>query len=125
MRKILCIDDDPTYTSLYQAILEQRGYTVVVADNAAKGLALAESEAPSLILLDVMMPESGGFRDGFDLLERFRKSDFSKTTPVVMISSIGGPDDERHGLELGANAYIGKNDLTPGGLAQRIEDLLK
>lgn len=124
-RTILCIDDDPTFTDLYQAIFSQSGYAVHVANNAKIGQALAVKEHPSLILLDVMMPESGGFRDGFDLLERLRKEGGPcQKTPIIMISAIGGGDDEKHGLALGANAYIPKQELSPDRLIATAEKFL-
>lgn len=122
---ILCIDDDPTFTDLYTAIFSQHGYVVHTASNAATGQELAQKEKPALILLDVMMPESGGFRDGFDLLERIRKEGTCQKTPIIMISAIGGSDDEKHGLELGANAYIPKQELSPDRLIAAAEGLLK
>ena len=123
---ILAVDDDPFFGDLYKAALEPRGYAVLWAADAAEGYDACLRREPNLIILDVMMPEKGGFRDGFDLLERLRK-DGGKCakTPVIMISAIGGPEDVRHGLELGANAYIAKQDMVPESLAARIAELLK
>jgi len=121
---ILCIDDDPAFTDLYKAILQKHSYDVRIASDAKTGKELAEKEHPALILLDVMMPESDGIRDGFDLLERLRKGAATAKTPIIMISGIGGSDDEKHGKELGASAYIPKQELSPDTLITTVASLL-
>lgn len=125
MKKILCIDDDPVFTELYREILGPKGYDVVTASGPEEGYTQAKESSPSAILLDVMMPESGTFRDGFDLLERLRAEDGTKETPIIMISAIGGRHDEEHGMELGANDYIPKQEMTPDLLAKKLEQHCK
>ncbi|HTK04872.1 MAG TPA: response regulator [Candidatus Eisenbacteria bacterium] len=122
---ILAVDDDPFFGDLYKTALEPKGYDVRWARDAAEGYEACEHVKPALIILDVMMPEKGGFRDGFDLLERLRREGGNcAKTPVIMISSIGGPDDIRHGLALGANAYLPKQDMVPDMLTAKIRELL-
>src|SRR5688572_15625218 len=123
-KTILCIDDDPFFGELYRAAFETRGYRVLLAQDPGEGYTRCTKEKPDLILLDVMMPEKDGFRDGFDLLERLRRDGPCQKTPIVMISGIGSADDVRHGMELGANDYIGKQDITPDALCRRIAVLL-
>lgn len=123
-KTILCVDDDPFFGELYRAALEPRGYRVLLAQDPGEGYTKCTKHKPDLILLDVMMPEKDGFRDGFDLLERLRKSGPCQKTPIVMISGIGSPDDVRHGMDLGANDYLAKQDITPDALVRRIAALL-
>ncbi|HTM68866.1 MAG TPA: response regulator [Candidatus Binatia bacterium] len=120
---IIAVDDDPFFGDLYKAALEPKGFEVVWAQDAAEGYAACERSKPALIILDVMMPEKGGFKDGFDLLERLRKGGNCAKTPVIMISAIGGPEDVRHGLELGANAYLAKQDMVPDTLMEQVRKL--
>lgn len=124
MKTILCVDDDPFFGDLYRTALEPKGYAVEWAQNAAEGYSMCRRKKPDLIILDVMMPEADGFRDGFDLLERLRKEGPCMKTPVIMISAIGGHDDVRHGIELGANAYLAKQDMVPDTLIAEIRKQL-
>lgn len=122
--RILCIDDDPFFGDLYRQALGSKGYDVDVASDAEEGLAMAERLKPDLILLDVMMPEKGGFKDGFDLLERLRREGPCTQTPIVMISGIGGIDDMNHGKALGATDYLGKQDMVPEKLVALVKKLV-
>jgi len=122
-KTILCIDDDPFYGDLYKQILESKGYDVVIAQNPQEGFEAAMREKPSLIILDVMMPERGEFRDGFDLLERLRAEADTKRLPVIMISALGSQDDVQHGMDLGASIYMAKHETVPEKLLAEIERL--
>ncbi len=110
---ILCVDDDPFFGDLYRQSFEPKGYDVALARDAAEGLEKAVALLPDLILLDVMMPEKKGFKDGFDLLERLRREGPCIATPIVMISAIGGLDDVDHGKSLGATDYFAKQAMVP------------
>ena len=120
-KTILCVDDDPFFGELYRAVLEPKGYVVEWAKNAGEGYDAWRRVKPDLIVRDVMMPEMAGFRDGYDLLERVRKESVGAMTPVVMVTAIGGADDIRHGLELGATAYLAKQDMVPETLVETIK----
>jgi len=61
-KKILIVDDEPDYVEMIKMRLEANSYEVVVAYNGEDGLKKAREEAPSLILLDVMMPGTDGFK---------------------------------------------------------------
>lgn len=123
---IIAVDDDPFFGDLYKTALEPKGYDVLWAQDAAEAYEACQRKKPALIILDVMMPEKAGFRDGFDLLERLRNDGGNCTkTPVIMISAIGGPEDVRHGMELGASAYLAKQDMVPETLLGRIEELTR
>lgn len=121
---ILCVDDDPSFGDLYRAMLEPRGYEVHWAKNPGEGFDGCMALRPDLVLLDVMMPEKDGFFDGYDLLKRLRGEGPCMATPIIMISAIGGDDDVQHGLDLGATAYIPKQELVPSRLLKEITKLL-
>ncbi|MEY4745304.1 MAG: hypothetical protein RL272_1249 [Candidatus Parcubacteria bacterium] len=121
---ILCVDDDPFFGELYRQALEPKGYDVAVAQDAPEGFEMAKSLKPDLIILDVMMPEKGGFKDGFELLDRLRHEGPCTTTPIVMISAIGGPDDVRHGKSLGATDYLAKQNMVPENLLALVKKLV-
>src|SRR5437764_13865636 len=81
--RILVIDDEAAIRDSLKMTLEYEGYEFVGAATGQEGLALAEREAPDLVLLDVKMPGM----DGLEVLDRLRA--MSETLPVVVISGYG------------------------------------
>jgi DNA-binding response OmpR family regulator len=98
---ILVVDDDPRYVRLLKVNLEASGYTVIVAKDGQTAITLAASDAPDLILLDIMMPAVNGYM----VCEKIRE--FS-TAPIVMLTALGETEDKVKGLGLGADDYITK-----------------
>jgi twitching motility two-component system response regulator PilH len=83
-KRVLTVDDDPDITIFVKTVLEENGYTPLVARNGEAGLAMARDEAPDLIILDVLMPKQSGIR-----MYRELKSDESlKGIPVIILSGI-------------------------------------
>ena len=100
-RKILVVDDEKPIVDILRYNLEKDGFSVIEANDGAKGLELALSEKPDLILLDIMLPKM----DGFDVCKKVReKSD----VPIIMITAREEEVDKVLGLELGADDYITK-----------------
>mgnify|MGYP003343959026 FL=1 len=69
-KRVLLVDDDTEIIESMRAVLESRGYEVLVARDGNQGLAMAEAENPDLVVLDMMMPK----RSGFLVLEKLRRS---------------------------------------------------
>ncbi len=100
-RKILVVDDEKPIVDILRYNLEKDGFSVIEASDGAKGLELALSAKPDLILLDIMLPKM----DGFDVCKKVReKSD----VPIIMITAREEEVDKVLGLELGADDYITK-----------------
>jgi len=125
MYTILGIDDDPAYHALNKSILEPKGYRFLSATELAAGWKMALKEKPDLLLLDIMMPEEKGFRDGFGLLEEFRRNESIQKTPIMMLSALSDETDIKHGLELGADDYLPKQLMTPDSLLKKVAKLLE
>jgi signal transduction histidine kinase/ActR/RegA family two-component response regulator len=100
-RPILAIDDDPDILILVSRILERNGYSVVTAGNGSEGLRLARKIKPSLILLDVMMPET----DGWQTLEAVKADPELSSCPVVLLTV---SEDMKRSRILGADAHLMK-----------------
>jgi two-component system, OmpR family, response regulator RpaA len=83
-QRIFAIDDDPAILELVTSNLEMQGYLVDSADNAIDGLALINQNPPSLIILDLMMPNL----DGFTACQRLRQNDKTKEIPVLMLTAL-------------------------------------
>lgn len=98
--RILVVDDDRLNRDLMHTFLKH--YPHSTAENGEQAIKLLETEAYDLVLLDVVMPNMGGF----EVLEHIRKHPALKTLPVILISSMDESADVVRGLELGANDYI-------------------
>ena len=99
--KILVADDDLNICELLRLYLEKEGFEVVMAHDGEEAVARFESEKPSLILLDIMMPKL----DGWQVCRQIRqKSD----CPIIMLTAKGETFDKVLGLELGADDYVVK-----------------
>ncbi len=102
--RILIVEDEPTQALKLQFILEQSGYTVMVASNGAHAIAMAQHEMPSLVISDIMMPEM----DGYDLCRALRADQRLKDVHIVLLTSHSDPTDVLRGLEAGADTFIAK-----------------
>ena len=101
MDKILVADDDLNICELLRLYLEKEGFEVVMAHDGEEAVTRFESEKPSLILLDIMMPKL----DGWQVCRQIRqKSD----CPIIMLTAKGETFDKVLGLELGADDYVVK-----------------
>ncbi len=116
--KILIIEDDPSILRGLQLNLGMEGYLVRSAGDGETGLAMARSEKPDLVVVDVMLPRLGGL----EVVREIRRDD--PDLPVLVLSAKGQESDKVAGLELGADDYIVK----PFGLKEllaRIDALLR
>lgn len=96
---VLVVDDDPTARDMMRRYLAREGYHVVTASNGDEGLRIARKAAPSVITLDVVMPE----KDGWDMLRSLKSDPSLADIPVVMLTII---DERNKGYALGASDYL-------------------
>ena len=101
-KKILVVDDSSTTRMLEQMILSKGSYRVVTAKDGEEAVAKAKSEAPDLILMDVIMPRM----DGFEALQRIRAAD--ARTPIIMVTPRGEAVNMEHGYASGCTEYLTK-----------------
>jgi DNA-binding response OmpR family regulator len=120
MTKIAIIEDDPVISQMYRMKFEADGFDVQIANNGALGVELVKSYKPDIILLDLQMPEM----NGVDALTIIRKSETSKTTPVIILTNLGEEESPKQLQSLGIHSYIVKANLTPRQVVQRIKDAL-
>ncbi len=102
--KILIVDDEPFNVDYLEQELEDLGYDTVSAGDGAAALDAVRSEAPDLILLDIMMP----VMDGFAVLERLKVDPSTHDIPVVVISAMSDLASIVRGIALGADDYLPK-----------------
>lgn len=120
-KKILIVEDDTTISSIYEAKFKADGFEVFIAADGARGLELAKSEKPAIIMLDVILPGL----DGFSVLEEIKKDKNIKNIPVIMLTNLGTEEDKTKGQKLGATDYLIKASLTPGQIGDKIQEILK
>ena len=101
-RRVLVVEDDPSIAIGLRINLESEGYEVHVADDGERGLELARTIEPDLIVLDVMLPK----RNGLEVLHDLRAE--GRTMPIIILSAKSAEMDKVAGLELGAEDYVAK-----------------
>ena len=115
--KILLVDDDPNIRQLVNLYLKKEDYDVVLADRGDTALEKFKSDAPNLILLDLMLPGM----DGWQVLREIRKT---SNVPIIMLTAKDETFDKVLGLELGADDYVAK-PFEPKELLARIKAVLR
>jgi PAS domain S-box-containing protein len=100
-RRVLVVEDDKDIAELIGRHLASHGYDVSIAGRAADALEKARAHKPSLITLDIYLPDA----DGFELLQQLKDDPETNDIPVVIVSVMG---DQREGLRLGAVDYLTK-----------------
>jgi len=116
--RILIVDDDAELVGLLTRLLAQEGWTVDSALTAKDGERLLEQHRPSLVLLDVMLPDA----NGLEVCRRWRAE--LPDLAILMISARGDPIDRVLGLEVGADDYLGK-PFEKRELVARVRALLR
>jgi DNA-binding response OmpR family regulator len=103
-RTILVIDDNKEIRENTAEILELAGYKTLTAENGKKGVEVALTQKPALIICDIMMPEL----DGYGVLHLLRKNDETQNTPFIFLTAKTERSDFRKGMEMGADDYVTK-----------------
>lgn len=102
--RILIVEDSATQAERLKFILERNDYLFETARNGVEALALIETNPPSLVISDIVMPEM----DGYELCRRLKKDERLKRIPVILLTSLTDPVDVVKGLESGADNFIFK-----------------
>jgi DNA-binding response OmpR family regulator len=118
-KKILLADDSMTALMMEQAILAKGAYDVVVARDGRAAVQMAVDEAPDLIILDVVMPRM----DGFEACRELRRLEATRSTPIIMVTTRGEPQNIETGYEAGCSDYVTKPINGPE-LVSKVRDLL-
>ncbi|MBU1109569.1 MAG: response regulator [Candidatus Riflebacteria bacterium] len=103
-KKILVADDEPHILRIVKDKLSNAGFSVIAVTNGEEAFTAAKSEAPDLILLDVMMPKM----NGFEVCKKLRQDALFKSTPIILLTARGQESDMKTGFDAGATDYITK-----------------
>jgi two-component system phosphate regulon response regulator PhoB len=118
--RILVVDDEPEAVELVEFNLKQAGFEVLAAADGAEALKKAHSALPSLIVLDLMLPEV----DGLEVCKMLRRDPATAAVPIVMVTAKAAEIDRILGLELGADDYVTK-PFSPRELVLRVKNILQ
>ncbi len=117
---VLIVEDDPATRELTRGILEKEGWTVSEAENGRMALECMERERPSLILLDLMMPEM----DGFEFAAEVRRRPEWRSIPIVVLTAHDLTADERRRLNGNVEKVLQKAGGSHEALLHQLRDLL-
>lgn len=118
--KVLLIEDDKDIVELVTYNLVKAGYQVIVASNGSAGLNKARKENPSLVVLDIMLPDL----EGTEVCKVLRAHPSTASIPIVFLTAKAEEVDKVLGLELGADDYITK-PFSPRELVARVKAHLR
>lgn len=120
MKKIVLADDEQFIRLAYKDGLERAGFSVVVASDGEEAFEAVTKNHPDLVLLDLIMPKM----NGFDVLKKLKADEALKNTPVMILSNLSQPTDEKEAKDLGAIDFAVKSDLSLQDLVDKINKLL-
>ncbi len=102
MARILIADDEAHIIKMVEFKLRNLGHEVITASDGGEALEKATSDKPDLVMLDVMMP----VMDGFQVLQKLKTQEETKSLPVIMLTAKGQEKDVVTGFETGAVDYV-------------------
>ncbi|MFO7975664.1 MAG: response regulator [Candidatus Hydrogenedentota bacterium] len=114
--KILIVDDEPDVVTLIERALENEGFESVAAYDGISALDIAESEAPAVILLDIMMP----MMSGYEVCEHLKANPQTHNIPIICVTSAHTPEAFARCRQAGANGLLTK-PFSPAELIAQIK----
>ncbi|MCQ8181810.1 response regulator [Methylomonas sp. SURF-1] len=117
--KILIVEDNPQNLYLIEFLLRSANIATVSAANGEQALAMARSERPDLILMDIQMPEM----DGYEATRKLKSDPETRNIPVIGVSSYAMPSSRKEALAAGMAAYIEK-PLIPETFLSQLQPFL-
>ena len=112
-KKVLIVDDEMDMRIFLSTLLETSGYKAIIAANGEEGIQKARKHKPTAIILDVLMPKSGGIQ----MYREIKTDENLKTTPVIMISAIA-KKTFFHSMKM-LNSYRGETVPEPEGYIEK------
>src|SRR5882762_7031126 len=117
---ILYIEDEVDYQILVRRILNRAGLEVTIAETGAEGLAALRRQRPSLLILDINLPDT----DGYAICSELRQDPAWMDLPILMLTVRRRPDEWLRGFSSGANDYLSK-PINPPELVARVVNCLE
>lgn len=121
MKKILIIEDEKILFEMYKFKFSKAGYKVFNSIDVEGGLALAQKEKPSLVILDMLLPRESGL----NFLEKRKNIDSIAKIPVIVLSNFDDSETKTKALELGAKDYLIKSNFNPTEILDQLKNYIK
>ena len=119
-RRVLVVEGQPEVRELISLTLETGPYTILLAEDGERALALARAHRPDIVVMDVVLP---GRVDGFDLCRQLKHDARTRSAPVLILSAKSQAADRAMGFAAGADDYMTK-PFSPLRLQHRVRELL-
>ena len=118
--RILIVEDNAVSLTLLKQLLKAHGFEILDTAEGLQAIDLARDEQPSLILMDIRLPDISGL----EVTRLLKQDGRTKTIPIIAVTALASPEYERKGLESGCDAYLPK-PITLGNFLRTIESFLK
>ena len=118
---ILIIEDEAALQKTLGDVLQQEGYEVFQALDGETGFRTAAEKKPSLILLDLVLPNT----NGFEVLSKLKKTQETKDIPVIVLTNLESMEDIQKVIDLGATTYLVKASYSLEDIVVKVKDSLK
>jgi CheY-like chemotaxis protein len=119
MLKILLVEDNEMNRDMLSRRLQRKGYSVITAEDGEKGLSLARSEAPDLILMDISLPAMSGW----EVTRLLKADEATRHIPIIALTAHAWITDREKALEAGCDEYDTK-PVEFGRLSEKMDSLL-
>jgi DNA-binding response OmpR family regulator len=119
MAKILLVEDDQVYVVTVKTALEKKGFQVVVAEDGDKGFAVASSEKPDLIIIDIMLPKM----DGITMAKKMKN--FGISIPLIFLTNLGDVEHISEAIQVAQTDYLLKSDCTVEDIVDKVKRKLE
>lgn len=120
-KKILVVEDEDVLLRALASVLEEAGFGVIPAHDGEEGLALALSEHPDLILLDIVMPKM----DGMTVMKKLRENAWGKKVPIILLTNLVADDRILEGVTRDEPSfYLVKSDWKVSDVPAKVKERL-
>lgn len=117
----MIIEDEATLQKSLLEFLTAEEFEVASALDGERGVEMAKSEKPDLVLLDIVLPK----KDGYEVLTELKQNDATKNIPVILLTNLESPEDIDKAFEKGASTYLVKSNYKLEEVVKKIKETLK
>ncbi len=117
MKKILIAEDEEILLNVLKDRFETEGWNVSIAKDGEETIETIKNSKFDLILLDLLMPK----KDGFEVLREIKSNPELKNLPIIVLSNLGGDDDIKKALALGADDYFVKTQHPMSEIVEKVK----
>jgi CheY-like chemotaxis protein len=116
------VEDDKVLVGMYQKLLQNHGYNVLVAENGEAGLQKAVEQKPDLILLDIRMPKM----DGLTMMDNLRRNEWGRTVPIIIFTNLDTDESMLEKVIKGKPTYyLVKSNTKPETVLDKVSEILE